>query len=92
MFVIWFLVTLIRSVYVGTYALAPTFKLVMPVENGQMMTQATGQPKLPLFAESETVFFLKVVDARVEFFKGPDGKVAYLILHQYGQDQKAAME
>jgi len=32
MFVIWFLVTLIRSVYVGTYALAPTFKLVMTVE------------------------------------------------------------
>ncbi|ESQ83775.1 serine hydrolase [Asticcacaulis benevestitus] len=82
----------VLETYAGTYALAPTFKLVMTVENGQLMTQATGQGKFPLFAESETVFFLKVVDAKVEFFKGSDGKVAYLVLHQNGRDQKAMKE
>lgn len=74
--------------YVGTYELTPNFSIVMTVENGQLMTQATGQPKFPLFAESETKFFLKVVDAEVEFHKNDKGDVEYLILHQGGRDVK----
>jgi hypothetical protein len=31
------------------------------------MTQATGQPKFPMFGESQTKFFLTVVDAEVVF-------------------------
>ena len=45
--------------YVGTYELTPTFSIAMTLENGQLMSQATNQQKLPLFAESETMFFLK---------------------------------
>jgi CubicO group peptidase (beta-lactamase class C family) len=74
--------------YVGTYELMPNFNLVITVENGQLISQATGQGKLPLFAESETKFFLKVVDAEVEFFKNDKGEVTHLILHQGGQDVK----
>lgn len=74
--------------YVGTYELMPNFSIVMTVENGQLMTQATGQPKFPLFAESETKFFLKVVDAEVEFHKNDKGEVEYLVLHQGGHDAK----
>jgi hypothetical protein len=58
----------ILAKYVGTYELTPNFDIVMSLEGGQLMTQGTGQPKAPLFAESETKFFLKVVDAEVEFF------------------------
>ena len=61
----------------------------MTLEGGQLMTQATNQPKFPLFAESETLFFLKVVDAQVEFVKNDKGEVTHLILHQGGRDQKA---
>jgi CubicO group peptidase (beta-lactamase class C family) len=75
--------------YVGTYELMPNFDLVMTLEGGQLMTQATGQSKFPLFAESETKFFLKVVDAEVEFFKNDKGEVIHLILHQGGHDGKA---
>jgi hypothetical protein len=57
--------------YAGTYQISPTFSIVMSVENGQLMTQATGQPKWPIFASSETRFFLKVVPAEVEFFRDP---------------------
>jgi CubicO group peptidase (beta-lactamase class C family) len=78
----------ILGTYVGTYQLTPDFAIVMTLEGGQLMTQATGQSKLPLFAESETKFFLKVVDAEVEFFKNEKGEVTHLILHQGGQDQK----
>ncbi len=76
--------------YVGTYQLTPTFDIAVTLENGQLITQATGQGKLPMFAESETKFFLKVVDAEVEFFKNDKGEVTYLILHQGGQDMKGA--
>jgi len=78
----------ILAQYVGTYELAPTFSIVMALEGGQLTTQATGQPKFPLHAESETKFFLTVVDAEVEFFKNEKGEVAYLVLHQNGHDAK----
>ena len=55
--------------YVGTYELAPAFSVSIALEEGTLMEQATGQAKLPIFAESETMFFLKVVDAQIEFFK-----------------------
>ena len=74
--------------YVGTYELTPTFSIAMTLENGQLMTQATNQQKLPLFAESETMFFLKVVDAQVEFVKNEKGEVTHMVLHQNGQDVK----
>jgi CubicO group peptidase (beta-lactamase class C family) len=78
----------ILAKYVGTYQLMPNFDIVMTLEGGQLMTQATGQGKFPLFAESETKFFLKVVDAEVEFFSNEKGDVTHLILHQGGQDVK----
>ena len=78
----------ILATYVGTYELTPTFSIVMTLEDGHLMTQATNQPKFPLFAESPTEFFLKVVDAQVEFFKNDAGQVTYLILHQGGRDTK----
>ena len=78
----------ILAKYVGTYELMPDFDIVVTLEGGQLMTQATGQPKFPLFAESETKFFLRVVDAEVDFFKNDKGEVTHLILHQGGQDVK----
>jgi len=79
----------ILKAYVGTYQLAPDFDIVMTLEDSQLMSQATGQPKFPLFAESETSFFLKVVDAQVEFFKNDKGGVTHLVVHQVGKDTKA---
>jgi hypothetical protein len=52
------------------------------------MTQATGQSKFQLFAESETMFFLKVIDAQVEFVKNDKGQVTHIVLHQGGRDFK----
>jgi CubicO group peptidase (beta-lactamase class C family) len=75
--------------YVGTFALAPGFDLVVTLENGQLITQATGQGKVPLFPESETKFFPTMIDAEIEFFKDSDGRVTHLVLHQGGHDMKA---
>jgi CubicO group peptidase (beta-lactamase class C family) len=74
--------------YVGTYQLAPDFSVTFTLEGDQLMTQATNQPKFPVYPESPTKFFLKVVDAEVEFFTDDKGRVSYVILHQGGQDHK----
>jgi CubicO group peptidase (beta-lactamase class C family) len=74
--------------YAGTYELAPNFDLVITVENNQLVTQATGQNKIPIFAESETKFFPTAFDAEIEFFKNDQGKVTNLVLHQNGHDMK----
>jgi uncharacterized protein YneR len=75
--------------YVGTYELKPGFDLTITLEGDQLMSQATGQAKVQLFAESETKFFLKVTDAQVEFFKNDKGAVTHLVLHQGPAELKA---
>lgn len=74
--------------YVGTYELAPAFSINMTLEDGRLMTQATNQRKLPLYAESETMFFLKDVNAQIEFVKNDKGEVTGLVLHQGGREMK----
>jgi len=72
----------ILSAYVGTYELRPGFDMVVTLEGDKLVTQATGQPKLPIFAESETKFFPKAIDAQIEFFRDEKGAVTHLVLHQ----------
>jgi CubicO group peptidase (beta-lactamase class C family) len=74
--------------YVGTYELAPNFSLAITLENGQLVSQGTNQGKAPMFAESVTMFFLKLVDAQIEFVKNEKGEVTNLVLHQNGRDVK----
>lgn len=71
--------------YVGEYQIQPGFSITFTREGNRLFTQATGQGKFEIFAESETKFFLKVVDAQVEFVADPDGKVNRIILFQGGQ-------
>ena len=77
----------IYNEYAGEYQLAPTFVISITREGDRLMAQATGQPQIELFPESETKFFLKVVEAKVTFVRGADGKVTHLILHQGGDQQ-----
>ena len=78
----------ILAKYVGVYEAVPGSDLVMTFEDGKLMTQATGRPKKQLFAESETKFFLKDVDAEIEFFKNEKGEATFLELHLGGRDTK----
>jgi hypothetical protein len=79
----------IFDAYVGQYELTPDFLLTFSREGDRFFTQATGQPKVELFAESETKFFLKVVDAQITFVKDNTGRVTHLILRQGGAEQQA---
>jgi CubicO group peptidase (beta-lactamase class C family) len=74
--------------YTGTYQLQPGFDLVITLENGQLISQATGQAKAPLFAEAENKFFLKVAPAQLEFVS-EGGRVTGLVLYQGGRETRA---
>ena len=73
--------------YAGRYELAPNFILTISRAGDRLLAQATGQPQLELFPESETKFFLKEIDAKVTFVKDAAGRVTHLILHQGGDRQ-----
>jgi len=72
--------------YVGVYPLFAGFDLTVSLDKGQLMVQGTGQPRLPVFAESPTKFFYKAVDAQITFVLDKGGKVEKLVLHQNGVD------
>jgi CubicO group peptidase (beta-lactamase class C family) len=74
--------------YAGRYELAPNFILTISRQGDRLMAEATGQPQIELFAESDTKFFPKVIDARITFVKDDTGKVTHLIFYQ-GREQKA---
>jgi hypothetical protein len=76
--------------YVGIYAMGPSVNMTITVADGQLISQMSGQGKVPLFAESETMFFPKVVDAEIEFPReDTKGPASQLILHQNGRDMTA---
>jgi len=75
----------ILAQYVGTYVLMPNFSLTVTLENGHLMVQATDQEKVSAFPESETMFFAKIVEAKLEFVRDKDGQIS-CILHQAGRD------
>lgn len=79
----------VLSRYVGTYEFGNGTKMLVTVEAGQLMTKLGPQPAIPVYPESETLFFPKAVDAEVEFLRNKEGDVTDLILHQNGFDQKA---
>jgi CubicO group peptidase (beta-lactamase class C family) len=58
--------------YVGAYKMQDGPVMLIALNGSQLTTKLGSQQPIPLFAESETRFFLKVVDAQVEF---ADGKV-----------------
>jgi CubicO group peptidase (beta-lactamase class C family) len=70
--------------YVGEYELAPGFIIKVWREDKRFKTQATGQSSFDIFAETENKFFLKVVDAQIEFNKDDSGNVISMTLFQNG--------
>jgi len=74
--------------YVGVYEMTPEFQLTVTLEDDGLVVQATGQGEFRIYAESETEFFLRVVEAKISFVV-EDGDVTALILHQGGADQTA---
>jgi D-alanyl-D-alanine-carboxypeptidase/D-alanyl-D-alanine-endopeptidase len=74
--------------YVGTYEFFTGFDYFVTLDGDQLMGRLGKQASFPLFPQSPTYFFLKVVDAQVEFQKDTGGAMS-LVLHQNGEDHTA---
>jgi CubicO group peptidase (beta-lactamase class C family)/uncharacterized protein YneR len=75
--------------YAGEYEINSGFTIVILRRSDKLISQATAQPEVELFPESETRFFLKDVDAQVDFVRDATGRVTGLVLHQGGMDLPA---
>jgi CubicO group peptidase (beta-lactamase class C family) len=75
--------------YVGRYQLAPNFILTITRDGGHLYTQATGQPRFEIFAESVHDFFVKDFDAQLTFVVDANGRATSVVLHQGGRDAPA---
>jgi hypothetical protein len=78
--------------YVGRYVFSPQFAIAVTREGDKLMTQATNQPKVEIFADTETKFFLKVVDAQIQFLPGEKGIIKEMVLIQGGREQRGKRE
>jgi uncharacterized damage-inducible protein DinB len=78
----------VLDAYVGTYQIQPGNTIVITRNGDQLFGQMSTRGAIPLFAETNTHFFAKAVDAQIEFVKDEKGAVTAAILHLLGRDQK----
>lgn len=78
--------------YVGTYRVSRDLALRVRRIDDTLHLQATGQAEWPLAPESETVFRVHGMDARVTFGFNAMGETDHLVLHEGGRDTKAIRE
>ena len=72
--------------YVGRYELRPNFVLEITQEGNALMTQAAKQQKIAIFAENDSNFFARAIDAQITFVAEGEGPASALVLHQAGRD------
>ena len=75
----------VLATYAGRYEISPTFILTVRPDGGRLFIQATAQAEFEVYAESETEFFYRVVDAQVSFDRPEGGVAPSLTLHQNGK-------
>ncbi len=75
--------------YVGEYVFDKKHHAFVTLENDtlQIAAPAGNLPKSPLFAEDENNFWLKIIDARIEFTKDTAGNITGLISHYLGKNE-----
>src|SRR5437773_3346779 len=78
------------DLYVGQYSFVddPEFMLNFWREGEKFFLQPTNQGKIEIFAESESKFFLKIIEAQATFIRDAEGKVTGLVWRQNGVDSQ----
>jgi hypothetical protein len=76
--------------YVGTYEYAPGREAAITIENDLLFLQQGANPlKLPLAADSETVFVSRTEGDRIEFTRDAQGAVTGFVYHGGSGDRRA---
>jgi CubicO group peptidase (beta-lactamase class C family) len=75
--------------YVGTYALGPSQVVTVSREGDKLMIETPLYPRVQIFPESETSFFVKVADAGVTFVRDDNGRISRLVIRAGRQEYQA---
>jgi CubicO group peptidase (beta-lactamase class C family) len=78
----------VYDAYVGRYQVEPKVIASVAREGDHLRIRLTDQPEIEMFPESESVFFLKVVEATIRFVKDDKGKVGHMVIRQGGREVK----
>jgi CubicO group peptidase (beta-lactamase class C family) len=72
--------------YLGRYELSSGLVLVVSKDENGLMIQRSDEPKIKIFPESETRFFVKGLGTIINFVTGPQGSATRLVLQQGGRE------
>ena len=79
----------IFDAYVGRYELTSNLGVTVTRDGERLIGQATNQPKLRLWPETETKFFMREAEGRITFVRNDAGEVSELVLDQGGRVLRA---
>ena len=71
--------------YVGFYQFGPYSVMTVKLEGSQLSAQLTGQGFNPIYPSSNVAFFMKVVDAHMNFLVNAQGQSTAMEFYQNGQ-------
>jgi pimeloyl-ACP methyl ester carboxylesterase len=74
--------------FVGVYRRSAASALTVTRENDQLFAQLTGQAAFAIFAETDTEFYYRVVDATLSFERGQEGSARWVVLTQNGRQTR----
>jgi CubicO group peptidase (beta-lactamase class C family) len=75
--------------YAGVYEVASGQAFIVKVDGAQLSAKPRGGNTLQLLAESETSFFIKGMNLRVEFIRDASGAVTEFVMHQGTRQDRA---
>lgn len=75
--------------YAGTYVISPGFEARVWREGDAFRLQVTGQEAWPLIAESEAVFVVPALAARISFVRDARGRADQLVMFVDGKETRA---
>jgi CubicO group peptidase (beta-lactamase class C family) len=77
------------SAYSGKYEIQPGLVAVISTDGSVLYAEAPELPKTQLAPVSESEFYLKQVQAKLNFVREGDGKVSKILINMNGQDMTA---
>lgn len=72
--------------FVGLYEMQGGFRIEISINNNKLYSKGGGQPAFELFASTDTSFFLKEIDATIDFHLEENRSVNIFTLHQNGHN------
>jgi CubicO group peptidase (beta-lactamase class C family) len=70
--------------YVGEYDLGSGVHITITKKDDHIYAQVTGQTECEIFPQTQSKFFYKIADARIEFVSNEKGEVTEIIFEQNG--------